>query len=112
MIASQVTRAHLTNPHGREADAAGWAARREECDVVIPLKRRATPQRTRRVASRTGFGAQARKTSLRALPMTTGTKEAEREDLKRLLVELETLSDEQAQRLLSDEDESSKASGR
>jgi len=38
-------------------------------------------------------------------------KEAEEEDLNRMLAELETLSDEQAQRLLSDEDESSKASG-
>ncbi|MCH8060699.1 MAG: hypothetical protein IIA11_09605 [Proteobacteria bacterium] len=67
-----MTRAHLINPHGREADSAGWAARHEECYVVIPLKRRATPQHTRRVASRTGFGAQVRNTSLRALPMTTG----------------------------------------
>ena len=39
-------------------------------------------------------------------------KEARQENLKRMLVELETLSDEQVQRLLSDEDESSKASGR
>ncbi len=60
------------NPHGREADSAGWAARREERTVVVPLKRRITPQRTRRIASRTGFGAQARSTSLRTLPMTNG----------------------------------------
>ncbi len=60
------------NPHGREADSAGRAARREERTVVVPLKRRVTQQRTGRVASRTGFGAQARNTSLRALPMTNG----------------------------------------
>ena len=44
-------RAHLINPHGREADSAGWAARHEECDVVIPPERRVTPQYARRVAS-------------------------------------------------------------
>ena len=47
------------NQHGREADSAGRDARREECDVVIPPERRATPQRTRRFASSIGFGAQA-----------------------------------------------------
>ncbi len=66
-----MARTHLTNPHGREADSAGWAARHEERGVVIPHERRVTPQHARRVASRTGFGAQARNTSLRALPMTT-----------------------------------------
>ncbi len=65
-------RTHLINPHGREADSAVWAARREERGAVVPHKRRVTPQHARRVASRTGFGAQARNTSLRALPMTVG----------------------------------------
>ncbi len=60
------------HPHGREADSAGWDARREERAVVIPLERRATQQHARRVASRSGFGAQARITLLRTLPMTTG----------------------------------------
>ena len=40
--------------------------------MVIPLKRRATQQPVRRVASLTGSYAQSRNTSLRALPMTTG----------------------------------------
>ncbi len=39
---------------------------------MIPHKLRVTQQRARRVASRTGFGIQARNTSLRALPMTIG----------------------------------------
>jgi hypothetical protein len=67
-----MTRVHLTDPHGREADFAGWAARHEERPVVISLKRRATRQHTRRVASREGLDAQSRITSLGALPMTTG----------------------------------------
>jgi hypothetical protein len=48
------------NPHGREADSAGWAARHKERDVVVPPERRVTPQHARRVASRLGFGAQHR----------------------------------------------------
>jgi len=71
-------RTHLTDPHGREADSAGWAARREERIVVVPLKRRVTQQRTRRVASQTGFDAQVRTASLRALPMTTGIRRGSR----------------------------------
>ena len=66
------SRTHLTHPHGREADSAGLAARREERGAVVPHKRRVTPQQARRVASRTGFGAQARNTSLRALSVTIG----------------------------------------
>jgi hypothetical protein len=46
-----VNRAHLLDPHGREADSAGWAARREERDVVVSPERQATPQQARRVAS-------------------------------------------------------------
>ncbi len=46
-----MVRAHLLNPHGREADSAGWAARHEECDVVVPPERRVTLQHARRVAS-------------------------------------------------------------
>ena len=65
-------RAHLTNLHGREANSAGWAARHEERIVVVPRERRITRQRARRVASRMGFVAQARMTSLRALQMTDG----------------------------------------
>ena len=38
--------------------------------MVIPLKRRLTPQQSRRSASHAGSGAQARNTSLRVLPMT------------------------------------------
>ncbi len=73
-----MTRTHLINPHGREADSAGWAARREERGVVIPHERRVTQQHGRRVASRMGFSVQARNTSLRALPMTTGIRRGSR----------------------------------
>jgi hypothetical protein len=47
----EYSRAHLMNPHSCEADSAGWAARREERDVVVPPERRVTPQHVRRVAS-------------------------------------------------------------
>ncbi len=57
-------------PHGREANSAGRAARREERGMVIPPERRVTQQHGRRVASHAGFGP--RNTSLRALPMTIG----------------------------------------
>jgi hypothetical protein len=66
------------NPHGREADSAGWAARHKERDVVVPPERRVTLQHARRVASLTGFGAQARNTLLRALQMTTGIRRGSR----------------------------------
>ena len=69
-----MVRAHLIDLHGREADSAGWAARREECDVVVPPERRATQQHDRRVASHSGFDPQARNTLLRALRMTTGMR--------------------------------------
>jgi len=52
-------KSHLTNPHGCETGSAAWAARREDCGAVVSHKRRVTQQRARRVASRTGFGAQA-----------------------------------------------------
>jgi hypothetical protein len=71
-------RSHLIPPHGREADSAEWAARRAERAVVIPRERRVTQQGDRRVASRMGFGAQARNTSLRALQMTNGIQRGSR----------------------------------
>ena len=40
--------------------------------MVVPPERRATPQPTRKVASRTGFDALARPTLLRALRMRDG----------------------------------------
>jgi hypothetical protein len=73
-----MNRAHLIKPHGREADSAGCVARREERRVVVPRERRTTRQQARRVASRMGFGAQARNTSLRALQMTTGIRRSSR----------------------------------
>ncbi len=66
----KIFRTHLMIPHGREADSAGWAVRREERGAVVPHKRRVTPQHARRVASRTGFSA--RNTLLQGLPMTVG----------------------------------------
>ncbi len=66
----RMIRTHIMNPHGREADSAGCAARHEERGVVVPRERRVTQQHGRRVASYMGFGA--RNTSLRALPMTNG----------------------------------------
>lgn len=63
-------RAHVTYPHGREAQAATRAASREERAVLVALERRATTQRARRCASRVGSGVKVRSTSLRALPMT------------------------------------------
>jgi hypothetical protein len=65
-------------PHGREADSTRWAARHEERGVVIPRERRVTSQRARGVASRMGFGAQPRNTSLRALQMTAGIRRGPR----------------------------------
>lgn len=70
-------RLHFVSLQGREAESAGGAARREECAVVVPLKRRATQQRTGRFASRPGLCAQARSTSLRPLPMTHKKRAAE-----------------------------------
>lgn len=66
-----MTRLHLWSLQGREVEAAGGAARREERTVVDPLKRHATPQHTFSFASRSGLYAQARNTLLRALPMVT-----------------------------------------
>jgi hypothetical protein len=60
------------NPYGREALFAGCDARSEKRGVVVPLKRRATPQRARKGASRMGFDALARNTLLRALRMRYG----------------------------------------
>ena len=62
----------LNNPRGREAVFAGCDARSEERGVVVPLERRATPQRARKGASRLGFDALARITLLRALQMRYG----------------------------------------
>ncbi len=69
-------RIHLINLLGREAISARWAARHEERRVVIPKKRRVTPQRALGVVSLTGFGA--RNTSLRALQMTAGIRRGSR----------------------------------
>jgi hypothetical protein len=65
-------RTYLRIPHGREARLAGWDARREEQNVVIPAERRATRQTARQGASRTGFNALARTILLRALRMRFG----------------------------------------
>ena len=82
------------HPDGREADSAGWAARREERDVVVPPERRATPQHARRVASPLkksdvrirfalptigwGFGAQQRICLMRVLQMIIRFKRGSR----------------------------------
>jgi len=55
-----MTRTCLKNPHGRETVFAGCDAKSDERSVVVPLKRRATPQRARKGASRLGFDALAR----------------------------------------------------
>ena len=69
MRIARESRTCLKYPHGREAVFAGCDARSEEYGVVVPLRRRAAPQRARKGASRLGFDALARITLLRALRM-------------------------------------------
>ncbi len=65
-------RTYFNIPHGREAVFAGWTARREERNVVVPPERRTTLQTARKGASPTAFDASARATLLRALRMRYG----------------------------------------
>jgi hypothetical protein len=67
-----MNRTYLSIPHGREAALAGWDARREKQNVVVPSERRATTQTARQGASQKGFDALARATLLRALRMRYG----------------------------------------
>ena len=63
---------HRSGQQRGSREVGKGAQRREERDVVIPPERRATPQRTRRVASCIGFGAQAWTDLLRALSAVIG----------------------------------------